>query len=271
MRPTLPMFGLMFGLPASISVMALAVASAAPQQAVDSRPSAGSGQALRGNDGLPQASRTVPYAGTETEEASQTLGDGNHMKRMIKTKVYRDSAGRTRREIIQDDAEPLRVGEISISDPNAGITYSLNSNDHTARKQVVQRENSKQQYLDVKPQLARRPSPLVEAMKPEVKTESLGEKVIEGYKAIGSRTTVTHPAGAFGFERPIVEVWETWSSPDLHTTLLNIRNDPRTGKDVVRLTDISTQEPPASLFEVPPDYILTEETTTHTYPGPPPK
>jgi len=255
MRPTLPMLSVS----ASIALAALAAASVASQQAVkDPGHQAG-------------ASATVPYSAIEIEEASQTLGDGNHMTRTIKTKVYRDSVGRTRREVIQDDTEPLRVGEISISDPRSGLSYSLNSNDHTARKQVVERENGNHQYLDVKPQLARRPPPSVEAMKPVVKTESLGEKMIEGYKAVGSRTTVTHPAGAFGFERPIVEVWEAWTSPDLHTTLLNIRDDPRTGKVVTRLTDISTQEPPASLFEVPPDYILVEETITHTYPGPPPK
>jgi hypothetical protein len=260
MRPTHRRFGPMFGMSASITVVALAAASAAPvgRQAKDP------GHEVR-------ASQTAPYSGIETEEASQTLGDGNRMTRTTKWRVYRDSAGRTRREVIQDDAEPERVGQISISDANSATTYSLNSHDHTARKQVVERENSNHQYLEVPPHLSRRPPPSVQALKPEVKTESLGEKVIEGFAATGSRTTVTHPAGAFGFARPIVEVWETWSSRDLHTSLLNLRDDPRTGKDVVRLTDISTQEPPASLFEVPPDYTLTEETITRSYPGPPPK
>jgi len=252
-------FSPMSGISTNIAVMAMAVALALPQQ-----PAKDLGQQVR-------VSKTVPYSGIEIEEASQTLGDGNRMARTTEWKVYRDSAGRTRREVIKDDAEPLRVGQISISDPNSGFNYNLNSSDHTARKQVVEKEYSSQQYLDVKPELSRRPPPSVEAMKHVVKTESLGEKAIEGYQAVGSRTTVTHPAGAFGFERPIVEVWETWTSTELHTALLNIRDDPRTGKDVVRLTDISTQEPPASLFEVPPDYILTEETITHTHPGPPPK
>jgi hypothetical protein len=263
MRPTVRLFGPilrpLFVVSASIVVAVLAAASAAPQQVAKDP-----GQEAR-------ASKTAPYSGVEIEEASQTLGDGNHMSRTTKWKVYRDSAGRTRREVIQDDVEPLRVGQISISDPNSGVNYNLNPNDHTARKQVVEKENGGQQYLDVKPQLSRRPPASVAATKPVVKSESLGEKTIEGYQAIGSRTTVTHPTGAFGFERPIVEVWDTWTSTELHTTLLNIRDDPRTGKDVVRLTDISTQDPPASLFEVPPDYILTEETITRTHPGPPPK
>jgi len=254
-----PKFGRVFGISAGIAVIALAAASAAPQPAARD-----SGQEVR-------ASTNVPYSGIEIEEASQTLGDGNRMSRTTKWKVYRDSAGRTRREVIQDDAEPLRVGQISISDPKSGTNFNLNPNDHTVRKQVVVREDGDHQYLDIKPQLSRRPPPSLKKRKPDVKSESLGEKVIEGYKAIGSRTTVTHPAGAFGFERPIVEIWETWSSPDLHTILLNLRDDPRTGKDVVRLTEISTQEPPAELFEVPPDYILTEETITHSHPGPPPK
>jgi hypothetical protein len=253
------MFALVFGMSASVTVLALAAASAASQQAAKDP-----GREVR-------ASKTAPYSGIETEQASQTLGDGNHMMRTTIWRVYRDNAGRTRKEVIQDDTEPGHVGQISISDPASGTTYNLNSNDHTARKQVVEKEKSNQQYLEVKPELSRRPPPSANAMKPEVKSESLGEKVIEGYDAIGSRTTVTHPAGAFGFERPIVEVWETWTSRDLHTTLLNIRDDPRTGKDVVRLTDISTKEPPAALFEVPPDYILTEETITRTHPGPAPK
>jgi len=252
MRPTLPTLGTLTW----VALIAVATASAAAQQ-----PAAQS-------DSQPHPLQAVPYSGVEVEESTLTLADGNLMTRIVETRVYRDGEGRTRKEILRDTAEPERVGQITISDPNSGVTYYLNPSDHAVRKQVVKKPAAANNR-EYTPQLSRRPSPAVEAMKPEIKSESLGERTIEGYRTMGSRTTITHPAGAFGFERPVIEVWESWTSPALHATLLSTRDDPRTGKIVTRLTEISTDQPSASLFQIPPGYTLVEETITHVYPAPP--
>jgi hypothetical protein len=53
-------------------------------------------------------------------------------------------------------------------------------------------------------------------------------------------------------------VVETWYSPELQEVVFTRRNDPRTGENTYRLTDIKRGEPPVSLFEIPPDYRVEE-------------
>jgi hypothetical protein len=61
-----------------------------------------------------------------------------------------------------------------------------------------------------------------------------------------------------GNEQPMQIVSEMWYSPDLQTTVLSKHSDPRDGETVFRLVDISRSEPPASLFQPPSDYQVSE-------------
>jgi hypothetical protein len=82
-----------------------------------------------------------PYAAEAVTETIQTLGDGNRIIQNSSAKIYRDSAGRTRREQSLKAIGPWAVsGEapvmISIDDPVSGIHYSLDSNTKTAHKMM---------------------------------------------------------------------------------------------------------------------------------------
>jgi hypothetical protein len=55
-----------------------------------------------------------------------------------------------------------------------------------------------------------------------------------------------------------VVVSESWYSSDLQIMILIKHSDPRVGDTVYRLTSISRTEPPSSLFQVPPDYTVTQ-------------
>ncbi|HKQ92613.1 MAG TPA: hypothetical protein VJZ77_18280 [Blastocatellia bacterium] len=86
----------------------------------------------------------APYSADAVTETIQTLGDGNRIVQSSSAKIYRDSAGRTRREQTFKAIGPWAVsGEppvtISINDPVAGVTYSLNSNMKTAHKMAMPR------------------------------------------------------------------------------------------------------------------------------------
>jgi hypothetical protein len=81
---------------------------------------------------------------------------------------------------------------------------------------------------------------------------------MEGVKVIGTRTTTIIPAGAEGNDRPIQFTREFWSSPELRVAVMSITNDPRYGETVIRLTHLLRDEPPADLFQVPPDYTIEE-------------
>ena len=81
--------------------------------------------------------------------------------------------------------------------------------------------------------------------------EDLGEQVVEGVMAKGTRTTIVIPAGAIGNEQPITVTSEEWFSPDLKVLVMTKHADPRSGETTYRLTDISRGEPDASLFDLP--------------------
>jgi len=86
----------------------------------------------------------APYSAEVVTETIQTLGDGNRIVQTSSAKIYRDSAGRTRREQSFKAIGPWAVsGEppvmISINDPVAGVSYNLNSNMKTAHKVTMPR------------------------------------------------------------------------------------------------------------------------------------
>jgi len=92
----------------------------------------------------------------------------------------------------------------------------------------------------------------------QTKKESLGTQTIEGVTAEGTRSTITIPAGEIGNTLPIEIVDETWYSPELQIMVMTKHRDPRSGENTYRLTNINRSEPDRSLFEVPPDYTVSE-------------
>lgn len=264
MSPFLKTSGLK--LTASLSVLMMSAPLAIPQGTVTT--TAGQqGQTLAAS--TPPRFRGVkgaPYSGEEITETTQTLADGNEITNKRVTKVYRDSEGRIRSETIlfrggADGAAISPPTFININDPVAGVMYQLNPQEQTARKHIM-RSFTPPRPAQSTGTAQQQPPPAPEKMpiRIESKFEQLGEMSIEGLEAHGSRDTSTYPAGMFGNTLPIVAVREVWYSTDLRVPLLIKNDDPRTGKSVTRLTNISLDEPPASLFEVPPDYTILEET-----------
>ena len=199
------------------------------------------------------AMKGAPYSAEATTEIVQPLVDGNRIVRRTSALLYRDSRGRTRREVMLDNiagiivsGNPLRT--ITISDPDAGTTYFI---DPDKRVRVVRHRPEAGRSTSATP-----PQPLAAARQsvPESKTDqaSLGTRVIEGLTVEGTRTTLTIPAGAIGNERPITGVSERWFSPELRIVVLSRRTDPRFGETTYRLTKIRRAEPPTALFEVRP-------------------
>src|SRR5580658_6616265 len=84
-----------------------------------------------------------PFSAVAVTESIQTLADGNRIVNKNQQKLYRDSQGRERREV--DQRSVLVVGEkvavttvaVAISDPVAGVNFTLNSTARTAIKRAV--------------------------------------------------------------------------------------------------------------------------------------
>jgi len=72
---------------------------------------------------LERGLKGIPYSAETLIESSQQLADGNRINRKTTGRVYRDGEGRTRRE----EDRPNGTVMVSITDPVAGYTYSLDA------------------------------------------------------------------------------------------------------------------------------------------------
>ena len=96
--------------------------------------------------------------------------------------------------------------------------------------------------------------------RPQIQHEDLGEQMIEGVMARGTRTTESYPTGAVGNDRPFTSVRENWYSRELGEGVLFKSSDPRRGENTIKLIHIDRSEPPISIFQPPADYNLVDET-----------
>lgn len=200
----------------------------------------------------------APFTANFSTQRTQTLADGNVIKRNTTGALARDSQGRTRRDMTLPAFGPWTAAGntppqiTTINDPVAGTHYVLDANRKIARQMPgpAVRGAWKMRGLNGEAPAA------TATLKTDVVTTSLGTQTINGVSAEGTRTTRTIPAGAIGNEKPIVVTIERWYSADLQMAVLTERSDPRTGDSVTQLTNIQRQEPAATLFQVPSDYTI---------------
>jgi hypothetical protein len=230
----------------------------------------------------------APYQGEAVTESVMTLADGNRIVKKTATRVYRDSAGRTRKETIGPDGQ---VVSVFIGDPAGSASYAIDPSSGTATRTAVHYafayrtgepppvgrtiahgEGPGTATWTVATKTNADPANIQELQKSVVVTagqggvfkvesfdstkgdvvkEDLGEQTIEGILAKGTRTTTTIPAGAIDNEQPIRIVAEEWFSPELQVLVMTRHSDPRVGETTYRLTNISRTEPAKSLFELP--------------------
>jgi hypothetical protein len=221
--------------------------------------------------------KDAAFSAESVTEHVQTLADGNRFTRKSVAHIYRDAAGRTRRE-----HEMTRRGSISasgetprllvINDPVGRVNYVIETQTGTARKtqlpppQVMEAfsrargDNAPFSVLMPTSAAHRRMSESDDAQPPAKPVkEKLPAQVIEGVLAEGTRTTLTIPAGEFDNEQPLTISHEEWYAPELHMIVLMKHNDPRFGETLFRLTNINRSEPAAELFQLPPGYRVVDD------------
>jgi hypothetical protein len=139
-------------------------------------------------------------------EHVQTLADGTHITQTTQTtKLYRDSAGRTRTEHIFTPPPGAVMASgpslIQIADPVAGYRYMLESRSLTARRApwppAMQRLNVAAPANQMRPGIPPANAAAAASARPhpDMSHESLGTQTIEGVLAEGMRRTTTFPAG----------------------------------------------------------------------------
>jgi len=238
--------------------------------------------------------RGAPYSGEGVTTLTQTLSDGTRIERTVRSQLYRDGEGRTRREQTILGLGPLgEVQTVTIVDPVANVMYGLNPATHEGRRSQMPAVRLRPAFAPgasagrrVPPPPASPPSgagdvgaPPPPPPPPPAGTgvvrreaapgvpnlpEPLGTKQIDGLTVVGTKRTEVIPVGRIGNDRPIEITDERWESVDLKVLVLSRHHDPRTGDAEYRLTNVSRAEPPKELFQPPSDYTITDA------PPPPP-
>jgi hypothetical protein len=223
------------------------------------------------------------YSGEQVSESVQILADGTRITRKMNgqnQKMYRDFAGRTRTErplfpgYPPNAPNPDRDAMVAVVyDPVAGFRYTLDPINHLAHRQKVQPfvpagprnpAGAAASPPRVAPAPASSSAPPPNGLRRVISQDSVGTQLINGVQAEGHRTIETIPADAEGNDRPITVVSETWVSPELKLTVLSKRSDPRSGESTVQILNLSRTEPDPSLFTVPADYSIVDETGPFT-------
>jgi hypothetical protein len=227
----------------------------------EARPPRANGPDSRGGPGAPPAPPNAQFIGAELRfgdkqvdgqpfsaqtvfEDTRRLYDGSTVTRSEHGAIYRDGAGRTRRE------QPLQmVGGVQVSGANGQPQMLVFINNFTDRTQIFLDSNNKVARMNpIRGDIA---PPAGPPQPKDAKTESLGTKTIEGVQAEGTRMTFEIPAGDLGNDKPIQVVTETWYSPELQVIVLSRHVDPIAGEHVFRLVNIKRAEPSPELFTLP--------------------
>lgn len=208
----------------------------------------------------------APYQADMSNVSVRTLSDGNTIQQTTTGHVARDSQGRTYEQSTTTGG-PMGQGTMTfITDPVAGYAYTLNSQNNTAVRHAIKTPPAGAGNWQ-----GRTGGPRGNARANVNHVENdLGTQNVNGVSAQGKSVTDTTPAGAVGNTQPIVSTRETWYSPALQIPVMAKRNDPRAGQSTFTLTNIQTGDPPASLFQVPANYTVTDAPARGQWRGGPP-
>ena len=197
----------------------------------------------------------MPFSAQEITEKKLVMPNGSISKQSVIALITRDAEGRTRREIPPIPAlpgQPQQPGLTMISDHIAGYMYLLHPNMTALRSRLP---NAGQVPKPPTPPGVTMPAAAGSLPKP-VSPEQLGEQMIEGYLARGTRSVTTVPG--VGNAQPIQLVTESWCAKELGAVVQSSHSDPRVGEIVTRLKGIQQTHPPANLFQVPPGYQVID-------------
>jgi len=217
----------------------------------------------------------APYAAVAVTTRVRTLANGTKLSRRSEAKIYRDSAGRLRREQSASKISPLGrdvnlPATIFISDPVAGFAYTLYPDKKVGVKRKLGRWETVQAGEAADSDSAARSARLARfahnrnerrqqgASDDNRQSLDLGRQTIEGVEVIGKKTIVTIPVDKIGNDQPLEIVNERWVSEDLKVLVRSRHSDPRTGENSFDLTGIDRAEPAAALFTLPEGYKIIE-------------
>ncbi|WP_260737540.1 hypothetical protein [Tunturiibacter lichenicola] len=197
----------------------------------------------------------APFSATVEILSHEILPDGTTNTHTTTAHISRSSSGRIyneRRQLVPTTykGEPELLSA-HIYDPSSRLNIFYNPYERLARETIL--AEPPKAPANAVPSLA----PI---NNPYFKQENIGTQPLGGLTLTGIRKSHTIPAAMSGTGHDIVIVDEYWYSPDLSIYMIIKHNDPRTGEQLVAVSSVDRHEPDASVFAVPSNYKIVDET-----------
>jgi hypothetical protein len=190
-----------------------------------------------------------------------TLADGSTTTQTFVQLVWRDSQGRTRREILRHNPEGGEYRSIIVTDPVAGMYVKWTTGYEPDPRVVTLWSLSRALTAQAPIPSSVPPAKTVAASTPGFQREVLPPQNINGVYAEGTRTTRTIALDEESSHRVIQVINEVWVSPDLKIIVRHVSDDPRTGTTTTELTDVVREDPNPDLFRAPAGYTVVDHRT----------
>jgi hypothetical protein len=208
--------------------------------------------------------RGMPYSGVRVVQHVTIFLNGFRKEEGSSTKEWRDSEGRTRKDVTWTDAIKGVVTVCVIEDPVALVRYIWKVG--ATEKTVVTETHYKMegQVTEVWPnppehKIESTPGRTIIILTPQPdlnaasNDETLGPKYINGVYATGSRSVEAIPPGrgGNGTDHPVNRIDEIWTAPDLNMVVKMFLDDGLGFTERSELKNINRSEPEPSVF-LPP-------------------
>lgn len=188
----------------------------------------------------------APLFATQVEEFTHTFPDGTSSTKIIRSKIYRDAAGRMRVEWNYKGPDGTSFPVVYLLDPAARSITILLVPYQIAHRTVLPESQPFQVGF---PALG---EPLPEAQW-QTSTESLGKRIIEGLEVEGTQTTM------ISTDQPSLQaVRESWVSRDLGSAALLVEASGPNWKHAAQMKDIERRGPDPALFVIPSDFTIQD-------------
>jgi hypothetical protein len=198
----------------------------------------------------------APFSLTLSTEWTKPVSEGGSFTLVNERRIMRDGEGRIYQErwylVPKGGKMKPRMNAIQITDPHQHIRYNCETQTKVCDVSVY--------LLSATESYA--PSPPPSGPLPQgrgfVESDDLGTGTTAGIETHGYRQVTTFNPGAMGNEQEMKATREFWYSPQLGVNLLSIVDQPSSGKQVFRVTEMSTSEPDPAYFEVPEGYSVVD-------------
>jgi hypothetical protein len=203
-----------------------------------------------------------PITGTIDAENTRTDSHGKTVIARFRSKIYRDSKGRTRLESDMTSLdEPPKPDwfMIEIYDPTTRTSIRLQPSIKVASKMHFPAPNEKPQQVCKDSDFPKiDPKDLALVAIPQVSQKELAHDVVDGMVVRHGRESVKFSSSSSGNNSAYARATDYWFSQELQAFVLVKRSGPGKSQHTVKLLDISRGEPGPSFFTVPPDYQVSE-------------